>query len=53
MIEVLSSAHKFKSYIGLKSSTKKLEQWLTDFDFINLSTAEQLVHWEEVPRIEL
>ncbi|GAB1416539.1 DUF3473 domain-containing protein [Paludibacter sp.] len=53
MIEGLSPARKFKSYVGLKSSTKKLEQWLTDFDFIDLSTAERLVNWDEVPKIEL
>ena len=36
MIQELSLQRKLKSYVGLKSAQRKLENWLTDFDFIDI-----------------
>jgi len=48
MIPDLPLSRKFKSYVGLKSATPKLHRWLTDFNFIDIATAEGMVDWEEV-----
>lgn len=53
MIEGLSPARKFKSYFGIKGATTKLEKWLTDYEFIDLSTAESLIDWESVPIVQI
>tara|TARA_B100000886_G_C20421342_1_gene491752 strand:- start:430 stop:1278 length:849 start_codon:yes stop_codon:yes gene_type:complete len=49
----LSLARRFKSYIGLKNCRPKLERWLSDFDFIDLDTANNKVDWEAAPVINL
>ena len=43
MIDGLSLPRKFKSYVGLKTASKKLNSWLSDFDFIDISTANNLI----------
>ncbi|MRT16868.1 DUF3473 domain-containing protein [Vitellibacter sp. q18] len=53
VIKELSPSRKFKSYVGLKNSRFKLEKWLTDFDFIDVGTAENQIDWNQVKRIEL
>lgn len=53
MIEGLSLLRKFKSYYGLKGGADKLEQWLTDFQFIDIAEADKLINWDKVPVIEL
>lgn len=45
IIPDLSSIRKFKSYVGLKSCKPKLENWLKDFDFIDIKTASQQIDW--------
>lgn len=52
VIKELSIARKFKSYVGLKGAMAKFEQWLTDFDFIDISTAVKQIDWQKVPVIE-
>ena len=49
----LSLTRRFKSYVGLKKCKPKLEQWLTDFDFMNLNQADQSIDWDQVPIIKL
>jgi polysaccharide deacetylase family protein (PEP-CTERM system associated) len=51
MVPGLSLARKFKSYYGLASTEKKLNKWLNDFDFIDLSTANNIINWKEQPII--
>jgi hypothetical protein len=53
IIQELSLFIKFKSYVGLKGAEKKLNQWLTDFQFIDISTAVEIIDWERVPVVEV
>ena len=45
----LSPLRHFMSYTGLKHSFGKLEQWLNDFQFIDLDMANQQINWDETP----
>ena len=49
----LSFTRRFKSYVGLKQCQPKLEQWLKDFDFIDLENANQMIKWDQVPVVKL
>tara|TARA_B100000614_G_C14506077_1_gene476599 strand:+ start:312 stop:1160 length:849 start_codon:yes stop_codon:yes gene_type:complete len=49
----LSPSRKFKSYVGLKSCKSKLEKYLNDFDFIDLKSANKIISWDKVPKIDL
>ena len=53
IIPGLSPFRRFKSYVGIKNCKTKLEQWLSDFDFIDLNRADQLINWNQVPVIKL
>lgn len=53
MIHDLSRLRKFKSYVGLSSSQKKINSWLNDFDFIDITTANDIIDWDKVKKIEL
>jgi polysaccharide deacetylase family protein (PEP-CTERM system associated) len=53
MIKGLSAQRKFKSYVGLKTSQKKLNSWLNDFDFINIAQANEQIDWNNVKIIQL
>ena len=53
IIHNLPLTRKFKSYVGLKGATQKLEPWLQEEEFIYLSTANSLVNWEQVPIVKL
>ena len=49
----LSLPRRFKSYVGIKNCKPKLEQWLSDFDFIDLNTADNIINWNKVPIVKL
>lgn len=53
VIKDLSKVRKFKSYVGLSKSEKKLENWLNDFKFIDIETANRQINWNEVPKVIL
>lgn len=53
MIKDLSMPRKFKSYVGLKTAQRKLEKWLTDFEFVDIATADAATDWEKVKKVEL
>jgi peptidoglycan-N-acetylglucosamine deacetylase len=53
VIEGLSSFRKFKSYVGLKNCELKLNNWLKDFNFSNLTEASQNIDWELAPKVQL
>ena len=53
VIEGLSHARKFKSYVGLKSCKPKLEKWLNEFDFIDLKKAVDKIDWTKVEIVNL
>lgn len=52
-IEGLSAYRKFRSYVGLKKSRAKLEHWLNDFHFTNLSSAVDSIDWNNAPVIKI
>jgi hypothetical protein len=49
----LSLPRRFKSYVGIKNCKPKLEKWLTDFDFMDLSSADKMIDWDCAPNIKL
>lgn len=53
IIKELSAFRKFKSYVGLKGASSKLEKWLTDFEFVDIQTAVNQIDWDKVPIVEL
>ena len=53
MINDLSLQRKFKSYVGLNTSQKKLITWLHDFQFTDISDANDSIDWHKVKEIEL
>lgn len=44
---------KFKSYVGLKRSFAKFDQYLNDFEFIDVEKADTLVKWDKVKCLEV
>ncbi len=53
MIEGLSAFRRFKSYIGLKSTSSKLDRLLNDFDFTDLQEADSMIEWNDVKVVKL
>lgn len=53
MIKELNSFRRFKSYYGLAGAERKLRKWLTDFKFVDLEEAENMIDWSNVPQFEL
>lgn len=52
MIDYLPMMRKFKSYVGLKTSFKKFQRYLDDFDFVNIEEADKRIDWESAKKIE-
>ena len=53
VIESLSLVKKFKSYTGLKNAEFKLKKWLTDFDFLDIKCADEMINWDKSQIIQL
>lgn len=53
VLEGLPLSRRFKSYVGVKGAEKKLRQYLTDFDFMDIRTARQQIDWNNVPVVNL
>jgi len=53
VIKELSLTRRFKSYVGLKSAKYKLEKWLSDFEFIDIETADQIIDWNSVKKVRI
>lgn len=51
MIKELPLARKFKSYVGLKGAADKFRRWLTDFDFVDVGTADKMIDWRNAEKI--
>ena len=43
----------FKSYIGLRSSRRKLKQLLQEFELVDLATADSMTDWTAQPRMRV
>jgi polysaccharide deacetylase family protein (PEP-CTERM system associated) len=52
-IEGLSRIRRFKTNVGLHYSKEKLLKWLSDFKFIDMTTAELSIKWSEMKNIYL
>jgi len=44
---------RFKSYYGLHGSYYKLNKWLSDFKFTDISNASNIICWDDVPIISV
>jgi len=53
IIQGLSKLRVFKSYTGLKGAQNKLEQWISDFEFIDIESAIKKIDWDNMPVVEL
>jgi len=53
LLDGLSFKRKFKSYYNLSSTYPKLRKLVSDFDFIDIREASQLVDWNNVPIVDL
>ena len=53
MIEGLSAFRRFKSYVGLKSTSNKLDRLLNDFHFVDLQEANENIDWSKAKIIKL
>lgn len=53
VLEGLSMARRFKSYVGVKRAEEKLRRYMTDFKFVDIATADATIDWNNVKRIEL
>lgn len=53
VVKGLPLKRRFKSYVGIDTAEQKLRQWLTDFDFVDIKTADEMIDWNNAPRIDL
>ncbi|HPM10775.1 MAG TPA: polysaccharide deacetylase family protein [Paludibacter sp.] len=53
MIKELPMMRRWKAYVGLTGAEKKLDNWLTDFEFVDVKTAVTQVDWKGVPVVQL
>jgi polysaccharide deacetylase family protein (PEP-CTERM system associated) len=47
VISDLSKIRKFKSYVGINGAEAKLQNWLSDFNFIDISEANNNINWNK------
>jgi len=52
-IKELSRLRKFKSYIGLNYAFDKLQKLITDFEFIDIITADNRIEWNQMKIINM
>ena len=52
IIKNLSIIRKFKSYYGINSAFPKLEKLISDFEFIDLIEANNLINWDSINAIK-
>ena len=53
MVPGLSIVRKFKSYYGLKSTEGKLTNWLKDFEFMDINSANERINWINARKLKL
>ncbi|MDG2492310.1 MAG: polysaccharide deacetylase family protein [Flavobacteriaceae bacterium] len=46
IISDLSIIRKFKSYVGISGAQAKLQNWLSDFNFTDISEANNIINWD-------
>lgn len=53
IIKALPISRKFKSYVGLKNAETKLRHYLTDFQFVDIASADARIDWPSAQRVSL
>jgi peptidoglycan-N-acetylglucosamine deacetylase len=53
VLEKLTLERRIKSYIGLNGAEDKIKRWLSDFKFIDIKTADEIIDWQNVPVIKI
>ena len=53
VVKTLPLIRKFKSYVGLSKAFPKFQRLLSDFEFISVKEADNLIDWEKVRIIDL
>lgn len=53
VVQGLPALRRFKSYVGLKTAFSKFQKLLSDFDFINIETADKNIDWSSARKIQL
>lgn len=53
LIPELGLLRRIKTYYGLNSAYQKLDRWLSDEEFVDLSTAEKMINWDFISPISL
>lgn len=53
VIKGLPLTRRFKSYVGIKGAEAKLRKYLTDFNFVDITTANEQIDWKNVQVIKL
>ena len=52
IIRSLSNIRKFRSYVGINNAFFKLEKLISDFDFVDLTTANNSINWDKTDKIK-
>jgi hypothetical protein len=52
LLRDLGPYRRFRAYYGLTNSQQKLERWISEYSFINLQAADQLINWESAPVVK-
>ena len=47
IINDLSLFRKFKCYVGINNCNFKFNKWLSDFDFVNIMQANDVIDWDK------
>lgn len=53
VLDNLKLSRRFKSYVGLHHSQKKLRKWLSDYSFMDIRTATESIDWSNSLHFEL
>lgn len=50
ILDELPLSRRFKSYVGIKGAENKLRSYLSDFKFVDIDTADNMIEWRLAPR---
>ena len=53
LLRDLGPYRRFRAYYGLTSSQQKLERWISEYSFITMQAADQLINWKSAPIVKL
>lgn len=53
VLKGLPKVRRFKSYVGVQTAEQKFKRYISDFEFIDIATANKLIDWENIGKIIL